>query len=668
MRWPVMVLGVFVCATWAGESSDSDRQELEDLMSLLEAETELATRTGMNADFVPGIATILSGDDLQVRGIRTVWEALSLVPGMSLGLEMTGERQILSRGVGYGYASGNIKIMLDGVSMNSTLLATANAVLGIPVEQVERIEVIRGPGSSIYGEYAYAGVVNVITRKQGRRLYARADEAAQAGGGMIWSWSDPGRELSFSLNLTGLEGDGEGVLVEEDALYPIGQAGLSNAPGRTNEARRYKGMFADFAWRDTHVDLKLLQDDYGDLYGINHFLPPSDHRLASQTYAVSLRVEQDIPLSRELMANARLELFDHQRDRDQLYVFPASYLLDDAPVYMSQDYRERRYLAGGELHWSPEGRHRWLLGVEASQVEVEQATWDWPDLGFEIPSHWLTANIERDIWSVLVQDEIRLGEQVTLTGTLRYDDYSDAGDMLSPRLAAVWRMDHEHVLKAQYARAFRPPTFYELEYALDASLDPSEIATYELGYIFTRPSWALRLTLFQSDLDSPISFDEVSLGGYINAEDARLRGVELEYEHRLGAQLKIEANLSYVDATRRESKTHLSGGADLLGNLALLWQPRERWLGALQLRYVGERYRVDSDERSNLSDYTLIDLTLTYRGRASGLYGSAGIKNLFGQEVRYLAQRTEFGGVDLVYPQDYLRPGRRWWLTLGYRF
>jgi iron complex outermembrane receptor protein len=103
------------------------------------------------------------------------------VPGISQGLEVTGERQVLSRGVGHGYASGNVKVLVDGVSMNATLTATANPVLNLPIEQVERIEVIRGPGSSVYGEYAYAGVVNVITRQRERHLHIQGGEGPDRG-------------------------------------------------------------------------------------------------------------------------------------------------------------------------------------------------------------------------------------------------------------------------------------------------------------------------------------------------------------------------------------------------------------------------------------------------------------------------------------------------------
>ncbi|WP_295400099.1 TonB-dependent receptor [uncultured Thiocystis sp.] len=645
----------------------ADDPDLHNLLALLETETELATKTGMNANFIPGIATVLNGDELLARGARTVWESLSLVPGITQGLEMTGERQILSRGVGFGYASGNVKILLDGVSMNSTLLATANAVLNIPIEQIERIEVIRGPGSSVHGEYAYAGVVNIITRKQERTLHLQSNDGADTGGGGVWNWHDPKRKLRFSMNLAGLEGDGNHVKVAEDALFSTGEPELSNAPGRSNEASRYKGVFADLQWRDTFASVKLLEDDYGDHFGINHFLPPQDHNLASRNRYLTAEVGQNLRFSESLDARVRLEALQHERDRNDLYVFPASYLADQ-PIYMDQDYRETRTLGAADIHWRPASRHELLFGLEASQVEVDQASWDWSGLPFEIPATWLDLDRERQILSAIAQDQFRVSERVTLTGTLRYDDYSDVGAFLSPRLAAVWRVDPENVLKFQYARAFRPPTFYELEYAAQSSLDASEIATYELGYILTKSQWEGHLTLFHSDLTQPIAFDEVEDDGYVNNPDTRLRGIELEYVHRLGSRLKLDANLSYVDATRPATDQALPGGASLLGNLALLWKPRDRWTAALQLRYVGERERQELTMREPIDPYTQLDFTLNYRTPVKGVFASLGIKNLTDADIRYPDQLTSFGGVDLPYADGYPRPGRRWWLSVGYAF
>jgi outer membrane receptor protein involved in Fe transport len=87
-------------------------------------------------------------------------------------------------------------------------------------------------------------------------------------------------------------------------------------------------------------------------------------------------------------------------------------------------------------------------------------------------------------------------------------DYSDLGAFLTPRLAAVWRIDDSNILKLQYAWAFRPPTFYEQAYPGRDSIGAGEIATYELGYILKQPRWEGRLILFQSDLTDPIVFGE----------------------------------------------------------------------------------------------------------------------------------------------------------------
>ena len=616
-------------------------------MTLLEQETKLATRNGMNADFVPGMATILIGENLMARGVRNVAEALALVPGISQGLEMTGERQILSRGIGYGFASGNLKILLDGVSMNSTLYATANPVLNIPIEQVERIEVICGPGASVHGEYAFAGVIDVITRKHQRHLSAQAMDGVDQGGGGSWYWQDPARDLSASFNVLGLDGD-DGVDVAEDALYALDRSALSNAPGPSNESNRYRALFANLNWGDVFAALKILDDDYGDYFGINHFLPPDHDQLASRQNYHSLQLGANLELGERLSTRLRLEALRYQRDCDDLFVFPAGYFIDD-PVTMSQDYQETRYLAAADIHWRPNDRHQVLFGLEASQVEVDEATWDWP-ASFAIDYPWLDDSRHRRVLSLIAQDEYRISDQVTLTGALRVDGYSDADTYLSPRLAAVWRLNSEQIFKLQFAQAFRPPTFYELEYPADGrGLEAGEIATYELGYILRKPTWKGPVVLFQSDLTDQVVFGNRE-SGYINSADVRLRGIELEYEQRLGAHLRLDANLSYVDSHDFGTGRPLPGATDLLGNLALLWRPAEPWTAALQLSYVGERARRVGDERTPVDAFITADLTLSYGSASdSGVYAHLGVKNLTNADICYPEQEASFAGMPLSY-------------------
>lgn len=649
--------------------ASTDESEMTSLITLLDQQTDLATKSGLNADYVPGMVTVLDGDELLLRGARTVWEALSLVPGISLGMEFTGERQVLARGVGHGYASGNIKFLLDDVSMNSTLLATANPVLNMPIEQVERIEVIRGPGSSVYGEFAYAGVVNVITRRGERSIKAQAGEGDQLGAGALWSWRDEERDISLSMNLMATRNEGPEVEVNEDGLYQLGVPELSNAPGPSNEAGRYRGFFLDLGWEDWFASVKWLDDGYGDHFGVNHFLPPPDPRIASWHRYRTLVLGREVTFSDTLHANVRLEAMQHNRQRDRLYIFPEA-IPGESALYLDLDYRELKYLGKGDIRWQVAPSHELLIGLEASQIDIDKATWDFIGQQIAVSPTWIDTDMDRRILSVFVQDQYRLSDRITLTGTLRYDDYSDVGDHFSPRIAAVWRMNRENIFKLQYAQAFRPPTFYELEYPGRGRIEPSTIDTLEAGYIFKRPTLEARLALFHSDLSDPITFDEVTSGGFQNAPDARLRGFEAEYRQSFGTRFKLDANVSYVDAEVPSTGETLPGGADWLANLGILWQPLPRWTLALEVQYVGERSRSRLEDRDPLDAQTTADVTLSYRTSAPGPYMSLGIKNLSDADVSFPDQLTTGfqGEYYLAYPDDYARPGRHWWLSVGYDF
>ncbi|MCU7879500.1 MAG: TonB-dependent receptor [Candidatus Thiodiazotropha sp. (ex Lucinoma aequizonata)] len=654
-------------ATQTVQAEIKDDRELQSLISLLDSQTEVATKNRMNADYIPGMATILLGEDLRVRGARTVWEALELVPGISLGMEFTGERQVLSRGIGHGYASGNIKILLDGVSMNSTLLATANPILNLPIEQIARIEVIRGPGSSVYGEYAYAGVVNVITLRDKPKLYTYAESESHYAIGGLWMWRDKKNDLELSLNLSGLHGDGHDINVDEDAWYHIGQPELSNAPGPTNEAQQHLVLFFDLNWYDFYVSVKLLDDAYGDHFGINHFLPPPDDRLSSRQKYRTLGLGGKRVLSETLEGKVRFEYKEHERNRDQLFVYPANFFTP-YPIFMDSTYEEQTYILATDINWQPNPMHNTLLSLEISDTSIKDAGWSWPELSLPLPGNWIDTTMRRHLFAVLAQDQYRLSDALTLTGTLRHDDYGDVDNSFSPRLATVWCIEPDRILKFQLARAFRPPTFFELQNPGQNKVETSAINTVELGYIVKKPNWRGSLILFHSDLEDPIIFDELNFKGYINEQDAKLQGFEFEYLQRIGNHLKIDTNLSYVNARFRSTGNKLPGGAKWLANLELFWKPVVDWTSSIQLHYVGERHRSNFDSRSHLAASTSLDFTVSYLSSTPGLQLYLGVKNLTNEDIRYPQQlTTDFSGDPfLPYPDDYPRPGRRWWLSLSY--
>ncbi|MCK5231619.1 MAG: TonB-dependent receptor, partial [Desulfobulbaceae bacterium] len=283
--------------------------------------------------------------------------------------------------------------------------------------------------------------------------------------------------------------------------------------------------------------------------------------------------------------------------------------------------------------------------------------------------------LNRNIHSVTIQDVLQTNDKLTFTGSLRYDHYSDIGDAFSPRLAAVYRLSRHHILKTQYARAFRPPFFWEM-YSLtnnvgagNPNLKPETNDTYELGYIYKDINTVFRTTLFYSVLDDVIYIDN-SL--HKNSGRNNFWGTELEMERQLGHSLKLDANLSYVHTQDVASVPEGAQAATWLGNIGLMYQPNSYLSLALQYRYVGDRNREQLDIRENLDEYHTVDVTGSlFNLGFKGLILRAGIKNLFDEDVRYPAPLEEFslfGNRYPTYPEDFPRPGRQWLCQITYKF
>jgi len=194
--------------------------------------------------------------------------------------------------------------------------------------------------------------------------------------------------------------------------------------------------------------------------------------------------------------------------------------------------------------------------------------------------------------SVSIQDQYALSDNLSLIGGFgvsKDDNIKESN--ITPRLAFVWKMTDNHLLKAQYTKGFRTPTYFEL-YDLEgnkADLESEQIDSYEVGYIFKKNNLLGRVTLFYSKLDHLIVPEG---NGYKNDAETRSKGIELEWEQKLNKYFKWTANLSYTDSKDGYGKDHKktkenAGTSDWLGNLNLYIQPQDNMLMTLQYYYVG---------------------------------------------------------------------------------
>ena len=157
----VHLASLVVALTLAVEAEPVDMSTL-DLEALLSLETDVASATELTLRESPAIITVISRDELVRVGARDLMDALALVPGVGFGVDVQGVVGIGFRGL-WGH-EGKVLLLVDGQPMNEVLYGTLQFGNHIPVELIERIEIIRGPGSVVYGGFAELAVIDVITR------------------------------------------------------------------------------------------------------------------------------------------------------------------------------------------------------------------------------------------------------------------------------------------------------------------------------------------------------------------------------------------------------------------------------------------------------------------------------------------------------------------------
>jgi len=678
--------------------SNSEEQAL---LSLLEEETEIATKTRLNADFVPGMVTVLHSDKLKKQGVINIWQALGRVPGMEATLDKIGSRIIKVRGIGGTFASGNLKIMLNNVAMNSTLSALSQPVMNMPIEQVDRIEVIRGPGSAVHGEFAYAGVVNVITNSQKKTVFAGVAEHDSSLFGGIWNWNDKERKINIDVNLATTETDGAGVKQGTDALYlagsqvpfpPFGtidlnQSAHSFAPGRASEDRKYHSLLFNLDYQDFNFKAQWLKDENGAHFGTLDVLPPPDGNDDYENEFRTLEAMHKIQFSDDINSDIKVGWMEYINDYDAT-ILPPGYSLWHLPTFPTTlndgflsdgHYKEEKYYTNANIFWNISEQQSLLLALEYSKTEVKDAWQDNNVSPFLIPldgqqrfdrddgANWPGEGQNREITSITLQDEIQLTDNLAITLGVRYDHYDDIGENASPRFAAVYQLDERHIVKAQYAQAFRPPTFFEMVYT--PNIDPETIDTFDIGYVYKGIKTGFKTTFFYSELDD-IIVTSLPLG-FENSKGGTTKGIELELDHKFNQKISFSGNLSYTDTEDDMTHRSIAGTSNWLSNLTLDYEPIHYLDLSVSYQYVGSKYREVDDPRDKLDAYGVVNMAATFSelvGKGTSI--QIGVNNLFDEDVRYPApMTTDITGFSYPsYEGDYKRSGSWWWARFQYEF
>lgn len=565
-----------------------------------------ASRTEQTVEDVNASVQVIDAEQLEAYSGRSLSEVLQFATG-TVVRDLGSSSSISIRGFDYGHTL----LLVDG--LRRTEKYAGSNINNISLENVERIEIVRGPMSALYGSEALGGVINIITRKPtGEPRASVKTSIGQAEGGQ--------RE-SFLLHGTaewGSEQFGNRVGVELKRRRPFREDETSPVTDLNKEQRTfltYEGTLNLNESDQLSLTAEYLeQDDTGLAFGTSYY----ERIEEEERYFLALKYSG-------LVGEGVLDIL-------------AGYGSSDARVNRgttldeTTQFDQQQIEADYAIQLTP--RHMLNAGIGYRLDDVEIST--------------LSRRVERKVHDLFLQDQWDITDSVNLTLGGRYDRYSDFGSTFNPRFMLSWR-PRAWTLRVGYGEGFKAPTLLNL-YMTDMvrgpyvirgnpNLQPEESRTFEAGIAYAFERGRLELSLHDSKIDNLIDAELTgnNIGWrsemlYGNVAKAEIKGAEAVASWQLGTRDSARLSVEYLDARDATSNDRLTERPRWKASASLTHH-----IGALRvegrIRHIRDFWATyDRTVPNHNSDYTTMDLSLDYKV-SQGLSLFGGIDNLFDSDL-----------------------------------
>lgn len=647
----VFLLGLLPVVAQETTSPNIARLKALDLEELVELKVDIvygASKFAQKTTEAPSSITIISSDEIKRYGHRTLADVLQSVPGFHVSNDRN-YSFLGARGINLGDFNSRVLLLIDGHRINNNL--TDGAYIGteflLDVDLIDKVEVIRGPGSVSYGNNAFFGVINVVTRKGGQVEGAEVS-GAYASFDAYKGRATFGRSFTNGLELllsgTIYDSAGPERLFYKEYKDPEHNNGIAE----NMAADSLHSFFGSLSYRGF-----TLQGGYINREKVNptalRFTTFNDPRLSTvdERSYVDLKFAHEFPDIAEVTARVYYDRND----------FEIHYPVGE-PV-ASAVYQE---LQAGEW-WGAElsvNKRFWEKHIVAVGAEYRD--------DFRQEKHGsavVPAARDRQSYGVFVQGDFTLAKHLHFNGGVRYDQYGDYDPTLNPRLALIYNPVEQSSFKALYGSAFRSPNFLELSDPRFQDIRPEEITSYELVYE-QGIGRHLRSSIsgFYNRMDDLIVFR----AGRFDNLDADSRGAELALEGNWPGGIRGRVGYTIQNTEERASHSGFTDSPEHLFKFNLsVPLVKEKLFAGLEYQYTSSRHTTftsgsgDSIPGMDANGYGVFNFTLLSRNLVKSLEISASVYNLLDESYADPATR--------YHQQDQLpRDGRTFRLKLSYRF
>ena len=506
------------------------------LQEQINQKTGVSSRKPLSQRESPSILSVISSEEIQKSGARDLIDVLRLVQGYDVGFSID---QTMALGVrGNFIDGGRVAIYLDGIDLNEILYQFFPLGNHVAVDNIDHIEIIRGPGSAVYGGTAALGVINIITKNQaGLNVYLTTGATANtlSRTNLTLNWAGKKQDFSYSVGLFAgrtVRSDQTQIsdwLVEDtqagDGSYMIYKDTFDLAQRNNSGVETYQ-MNVGLAYKNTSV--RIFADRYQ--------MQTPQYELNFQN--IALEAKQKMQFGKKWNLVGKLNYYNQ---------IPWEYAQNkpNNPVPFLASIRAQRTIGNLTASWDADKRLNFIFGTEYWYDHAQDLRGELRYKGKNETHYHNYALYAQSIWRA---------RWFNVTAGLRFDHNNAFGSALVPRLGFTKKIEDFH-FKLLYSNAFRAPSIENINLG-GGNIRPerTEVFELELGYQFT-PDMILAGNIFYLNTKNPIIYyyDATSgntEGSYINFGETGSQGIELEYKIR---QKWGYLNLNYSFYQRLES-------------------------------------------------------------------------------------------------------------------
>ncbi len=603
-----------LCFHGAGQEEDKlktlQAMEIEELLNI---KVVTASKSRESAASAPSVISVLTRKEIDDINPANLSELLNTIPNFNIQIRNLGEAMFQVRGIAS--VHDTILLMIDGHPLNDRIFQTVTYIINsIPVDEIERIEVIRGPGSSIYGANAFYAVVNIITLKGSPNSFARVSgRAASEGACQVTGVGRKETETSHIL--------AAGTCFASDGIE-VPFTDRSKTAGETNFPQDREHLYVNAGKGRFGFSALYNREKLGPYVGIAYILNDRTDRRYT-TSAVEGRAEFDLADRWKLSGKVYGDSFVY----DCFWEYTTPPITPPNGTLTSAYARDYRVGTEWNLNVDFSKRHRLLAGFTFDRIGLtgSRASDNLVDpfVLTPTPGSWISNATENNT-ALYVQDNYFIKKWLQVVLGFRFDYHSYYGGSFNPRCALTGDLGSRGHFKLIYSQAFHAPSFWDLfgnspDQVWNPDLKPEKLKSFEgeFGYKLSK-SLLLRCNFFHNEISDLIAKVIAHIGDvdkYIKTNLGKIRvdGAEVELDGNLQeGKTWFKLSAFWNHSRNADTNADIPWTPRLGAGLVLSHELLPRWNATLSVKCLGKMLREPGDPRPSLAPTAVVDISSHY--------------------------------------------------------